>query len=244
MKVIGIIPCRYNSYRLIGKPLADIHGKPMMWHVYQQCLKSKMLNEVYIATDDIRIFNVAETLNMKVILTHGEHVTGTDRIAEAAIGLDGDYYVNIQGDEPMISPLTIDTVVQEIINCKDERVIASNSYVKIKDNMDADDPNIVKTILSKDNCALAFSRRAIPYYNKPNEAQYYKQLGLYAFKKMGLNLFINVGPSVIESTEQVEMYRVLENDFKIKMVESKTESFSVDTINDLNKVIKLMEKNK
>jgi 3-deoxy-manno-octulosonate cytidylyltransferase (CMP-KDO synthetase) len=126
MKTIGVIPCRYQSSRFPGKSLALINEKPMMWHVYQRVLESKVCDEIYIATDDERIKNVCNELGIESIMTRSDHQTGTDRVAEAANTLKGDYYINIQGDEPCIDPEAIRAVALGIINCQDESVVASN----------------------------------------------------------------------------------------------------------------------
>jgi len=243
MRVVGLIPCRYSSTRFLGKPLAIINYKPMMWHVYQRCMESSLLNQVFIVTDNTAIFGAAKRLGLNVLMTRGNHETGTDRIAEAAETLDADYYVNIQGDEPMMDPNVIDLVAMEIIDCLDETVVASNAFLEIKNKAEINDPNVVKVIFSKNKLALAFSRSAIPY-SKENHCKYYKQLGIYAFKKEGLLLFKNTKPLEIEKIEGVEMYRLIENNYNIKMIEAHEESISVDTHEDLNRVIKAMEKNK
>ncbi|MDP6583010.1 MAG: NTP transferase domain-containing protein, partial [Anaerolineales bacterium] len=127
MKTVGIIPCRYDSQRFPGKPLADINGKPMMWHVYQCSTRSRMLDAVYVATDDYRIKDACEQLDINVILTGSNHETGTDRVAECKALIDADYYVNIQGDEPMLEANAIDTIVEAIQQCKDPMVMAANA---------------------------------------------------------------------------------------------------------------------
>jgi len=239
MKVIGVIPCRYGSTRFPGKPLADINGKPMMWHVYQRCIESKVLDEIYIATEDDRIKSAAELLNMNVVMTSDNHETGTDRVAEVATKIDSDFYVNIQGDEPLLEPDAIVKVVNALVNCDDSMVMASNAYAEINDPSDVIDTNVVKVIMSEHNNALAYSRQAIPY-PKSGKATYYKQLGLYAFRKSGLQLFSEHKPGSIELVEGVEMYRLVEYDYHVRMVETNDDSVSVDTTDDLKRVNELM----
>ena len=127
MKIIGVIPCRYQSSRFPGKSLALINGKPMMWHVYQRALESNILDEVYIATDDQRIVKVANEHNLKTVMTSDKHETGTDRVAEVASQIQADYYINIQGDEPFIEPEAIKLVAQAIIDCDNPLVQAANA---------------------------------------------------------------------------------------------------------------------
>jgi len=235
MKTVGIIPCRYGSTRFPGKSLALINKHPMMWHVYQRCLESKVLDEVYIATDDKRIEKVAKDLDLKVVMTYGHHLTGTDRVSEAAALIDADYYVNVQGDEPLIDPEAIVLVVKSISECVDPLIAASNAYAPLLNDADVLDTNVVKVIIDAYDNALAYSRHPIPYSNG-SPVVYLRQLGLYAFKKSGLKLFSEKVPQSIEQAECVEMFRLLENGYKIKMVETTDTSISVDTIKDLVRV--------
>mgnify|MGYP000244665334 FL=1 len=175
MKIVGVIPCRYASTRFPGKPLAEIAGKPMMWHVFQRCLKSNVLDEIYIATEDERIKKVAESLNLNVVMTHDNHKTGTDRVAEVAAKIDSDFYVNIQGDEPLLDSNSIVKVVNALVNCDDQMVMASNAYAVISESSDVIDTNVVKVVMSVHGNTLAYSRQAIPY-PKSGKAKYYKQL--------------------------------------------------------------------
>ena len=199
MKTIGVIPCRYQSSRFPGKSLALINGKPMMWHVYQRVLESKVCDEIYVATDDQRIQEACNELGMANIMTRSDHQTGTDRLAEVANEVEGDYYINIQGDEPSIDP----------------EAIKSN--------------------------ALAYSRQPIPY-PQSGISKYYRQLWLYGFTKKGLEIFNKTIAGPIENSEQVEMYRFIENELKVVMVETNDDSISVDTQHDLSRVISLMQK--
>ena len=239
MKIVGIIPARYKSMRFPGKALADICGKPMIWHVYQCAMKAELLNEVYVATDDKRIEEVCNQMNINVLLTKNSHLTGTDRVAECVAMVDADYYVNIQGDEPMIDPKSIDLVAQAIILEKNEKVLAVNAFSLMQDNVDINDTGIVKVVVSKSNLALSYSRLPIPYGQKKSSC-YYKQLGLYAFKREGLSIFSSSKLLPLEGAEGIEMLRFLENDYDIRMIEVHDDSVSVDTKEDLSKVLGLM----
>ena len=232
MKIIGIIPCRYQSSRFPGKSLALIDGKPMMWHVYQRALESDVLNEVYIATDDDRIVAVANEYNLNTVMTSSSHETGTDRVAEVSGKIDADYYVNIQGDEPFINPKTIKAVVQAMIECGDPTVQSINTCTLMQDTTNVDNENIVKVVMSSNQRLLALSRYPIPYSMK-GAAKHYKHLGLYVFKKSGLQVFNENTPGDIEQSESIEMYRLLENGHNIQMVETDDTSISVDTLDDL-----------
>ena len=240
MKTVGIIPCRYDSQRFPGKPLADINGKPMMWHVYQCSTRSRMLDAVYVATDDYRIKDACEQLDINVILTGSNHETGTDRVAECKALIDADYYVNIQGDEPMLEANAIDTIVEAIQQCKDPMVMAANAYAPIHLISDAIDTNIVKVVLTTDNTAMSFSRQPIPY-PKGSEVDYLRQLGLYVFRRSGLQVFAEHERGRIEIAEEVEMLRLLEHGYKVLMVEVEDRSIPVDTIADLERVRAMMQ---
>jgi 3-deoxy-manno-octulosonate cytidylyltransferase (CMP-KDO synthetase) len=244
MKVVAIIPCRYQSSRFPGKPLAIIAGKPMMWHVYQRAMESNVLDEIYIATDDIRIEKVAKELNLNVIMTHEMHSTGTDRVAETAQSIDADYYVNIQGDEPLISVNTIQSIVEGITNSNSVAVEAVNAYTPLNTPSDIVDTNVVKVITDVDCNVLAFSRQPIPY-PKTGVASFYKQIGIYAFKGSALKIFVDNTPQYLERTEGVEMYRLLEQGYKIKMIEvlDDRHSISVDTPSDLVRVNEIFQVN-
>jgi len=237
MKIIGVIPCRYQSSRFPGKSLALISGKPMMWHVYQRALESNVLDEVYIATDDERIVKVANEHNLKTVMTSDKHATGTDRVAEVASQIQADYYINIQGDEPFIEPEAIKLVAQAIIDCDNPLVQAANAYTSMQDISDVVDTNTVKVVMDVNQRALAYSRQPIPY-PKANTAKYSKQLGLYAFKQSGLQVFSENLPASLEKVEGVEMYRLLEHGYSIQMVKTNDVSISVDTPSDLKRVQK------
>jgi 3-deoxy-manno-octulosonate cytidylyltransferase (CMP-KDO synthetase) len=241
MKTIGVIPCRYQSLRFPGKSLALINEKPMMWHVYQRVLESKVCDEIYVATDDQRINNACNDLGIASIMTRADHQTGTDRLAEAANEVEGDYYINIQGDEPSIDPEAIKAVALGIINCQDESVVASNGYALIENTADVLNTNIVKVIMNVKSNALAYSRQPIPY-PQSGISKYYRQLGLYGFTKKGLEVFSRTIAGPIENSEQVEMYRFIENELKVVMIETNDDSISVDTQHDLSRVINLMQK--
>ncbi len=240
MKITGIIPCRYGAYRFPGKALADIHGKPMMWHVYQQALKAESLDDVFIATDDERIAAVCAELGLQSVMTRSDHATGTDRLAECATLIDCDIYVNVQGDEPMIAPQAIDTVTRGIMESEDSGTLAANGFNDIHLATDVIDTNIVKVVMATDGAALAYSRLPIPY-PKDGAVQYHRQLGLYAFRKTGLETFADRSPGPVEQAEGIEMLRFLEHGYRVKMVRVPDfDGIPVDTPADLERVRKMM----
>lgn len=239
MKVVGIIPCRYKSSRFPGKPLADIGGKPMMWHVYQQVRKAAVVQDIYIATEDERIESACRSLGLNVLMTRDDHVTGTDRVAECATLVDADIYVNIQGDEPMIDPAAIDAVARAMVECDNAAVLASNAYAPVASPSDAVNINVVKLIKALDDTVMAYSRMPIPF-PKGQDVQFLRQLGIYAFRRFGLEMFARQAPGPVELAEGVEMLRFLEAGHKVLMVQVSGQSVAVDTEADLLRVRALM----
>ncbi len=181
MKVIGVIPARYKSSRFPGKPLVDILGHPMIWWVYQQCIKVQGLDEVIVATDDERIKETCEKLDMRVCMTSDTCQTGSDRVAEVAIVTDGDLYINIQGDEPVIEP----AMIQQVIDIfKDESVYFGTLKTEITDWDQIQATSTVKVVTDCNNDALFFSRSPIPSNVKEEiHAKVYRHVGIYAYKK-------------------------------------------------------------
>ncbi|OXS99167.1 3-deoxy-D-manno-octulosonate cytidylyltransferase [Notoacmeibacter marinus] len=233
--VAAIIPCRYGATRFPGKPLADINGKPMMWHVFQRACETQLVGRAYIATDDDRIARQCEILDLPVIRTRSSHPTGTDRIAEAIRATDEDVIVNVQGDEPMIDPAAIDAVVQALIDSPDEVLVTNGCHV-ITHSGDAIDTNNVKVVCDFQSNALAYSRLPIPY-PKGDAVRHLRQLGLYAFRRDALKLFSSLRPGPLERAESVEMLRFVEHGHKVKMVEvAPGDDIPVDTPSDLERV--------
>ncbi|MBU0600293.1 3-deoxy-manno-octulosonate cytidylyltransferase [bacterium] len=237
MKVVGIIPARYNSTRFPGKPIVDLLGKPMIQHVYENALKASLLDELIIATDDQRILEVAKNFTEKVVLTSYQHKSGTDRIAEVIKDLDFEIVVNIQGDEPLISPLAINEVVNPFFNYQDLKMTTLKCPIKNQEELI--NPNIVKVVTNKGDYALYFSRSIIPYQfpSHPLGVNYYKHLGLYAYRKKFLLELTNLPPSKLEEDEKLEQLRVLENGYSMLVIETKYESLSVDIPEDLPKIV-------
>ena len=240
MSVIAVIPCRYGAVRFPGKSLADIHGKPMMWHVYQQTMKVDLIDRVIVATDDSRIEEAGRALGMETMMTTGDHFTGTDRVAECAGRLDADIIVNVQGDEPMIDPEAIERVTRAMVECDDPNVQASNGFNEIASPTDAVDTNVVKVICGTNGNALAYSRMPIPY-PKGSAVTYRRQLGLYAFRRTGLELFSTIAPGPLERAEGVEMLRFVEHGHAVRMVQvPNDDGLPVDTPADLDRVREMM----
>ena len=233
MKVSGVIPARYSSTRLPGKPLADICGKPMVQHVYENAAQAKLLDEVLVATDDERVYRQVIAFGGQAIMTSPNHATGTDRLAEVATQLDSDVLVNIQGDEPLLMPQSIDKAISALL--EDDSVVMSTLKWLIKDLEEAQNPSAVKVVTDNDDNALYFSRAPIPY-PRDGSAIYYKHLGLYVYRKEFLLHFASLAPTALEDLEKLEQLRVLENGYKIKVVETEHDSIGVDTPADLDRV--------
>ena len=239
MKIIGIIPARYQSSRFEGKPLADILGKPMIWWVYQQAIKVKYLDEVYVATDDVRIEKACKDNNINVIMTSSEHKTGTDRIGEVARKIKADLYVNIQGDEPMIEPETISKAIIPFLENKNLQV--SNLMTKIKDPVDVVNFTVPKVITNKDNIGIYLTRSTAPYPKGSIDYSYYKQVCVYGFTPEALEFYCNNPRGKIEQIEDIEILRFIEAGYKVQYIEVDSDTVAVDTKKDLEKVRFLMK---
>lgn len=237
--VIGVIPARYGSTRLPAKALAVINGKPMIQHVYERCLKARLLNEVLVATDDKRIFDAVINFGGNVVMTSKKHKSGTDRIGEAVKNIKCNTVVNIQGDEPMIAPDNIDKAIKPLI--QDKGINVSTLCIRISDKKEISNPNVVKVVLDSNSNALYFSRSVIPYKRDNSNTEYYKHIGLYVYRKDYLKKLIKMKPSKLELTEKLEQLRVLESGEKIRVIKTKTDSHSVDTLADLQKIRKLIK---
>lgn len=206
----------------------------MMWHVYQQVTKTASIEVAYIATDNADIGKACDELGMKWIMTSDQHLTGTDRVAECARKLDADVIVNVQGDEPFIMPESIDAVTKALIESSIEGLAATNGCGTIDSQEDESDPGVVKVVYSASGRALAYSRLPIPLaFRKPTAR--YRQLGLYAFHRHALEFFAATPQGPLEASESVEMYRFVEHDLPVLMVDVEESGIAVDTPADLFK---------
>jgi len=242
MKVICIIPARYDSTRFPGKPVADLCGKPLIRHVYERVLRAKTVSYAAVATDDERIFNVVRKFGGNAIMTSETHRSGTDRIAEAVAILGNkaaDIVVNIQGDQPLFEPSQIDEVAKPLLD--DPTIPMSTLIYKIVREEEITHPNAVKVVFDKDHFAIYFSRATIPYVrDKENKVSYYKHHGVYAYRKDFLDTFTKLPEGVLEKLEALEQLRVMENGYRIKVVETLYDSVEVDTPQELDRVRSLI----
>ena len=242
MKILGIIPSRYASSRFPGKPLVDIAGKSMIQRVYQQASLSKSLSEVVVATDDERIYSHVQNFGGKVMMTSDTHSTGTERCAEIVEKMAGewDLVINIQGDEPFISPDQIDNVASAF---EDSNIHIATLAKRISQLAELESPHVVKVIFSISGMAIYFSRFPIPFLRNVEKNQevlqtqhFYKHIGLYAYRPEMLKKIIQLAPSSLESAESLEQLRWIENGLGIKVELTNLDSFGIDTPEDLLKI--------
>jgi 3-deoxy-manno-octulosonate cytidylyltransferase (CMP-KDO synthetase) len=237
--IVAVIPARYASTRLPGKALADLDGRPMIEHVYRRASAAKTLSSVIVATDDLRIATRVHDFGGKVRLTKATHETGTDRLAEVAASLDCDVVVNVQGDEPLLDPRAIDEVVAPF---SDPSVQMTTLFRRIHEPSELNNPNITKVVVDRGGFALYFSRAPIPYVRDPRGGwpPLYRHIGLYAYRRSVLMVLASLEPTPLERAEALEQLRALEHGIRIKAVETKYESFGVDTPEDLEQVRRLL----
>lgn len=244
MKIIGVIPARYESSRFPGKPLVDICGKPMIWWVYQQCKRVEDFDAVYVATDDARIFDKCTELDIDVIMTSKQHRTGTDRVGEVAEKIEADLYVNIQGDEPMIEPETIRAAIKPFYDNSDLKI--TNLMTRIKNPVDVVNFTVPKVITNKDGIGIYLTRATAPYPKGSINYDYYKQVCVYGFRPETLKFYCDYGKKYgkakIEAVEDIEILRFIENGYKVQFIEVDSDTVAVDTENDLEKVRRLLSK--
>jgi len=238
LRVVGFIPARAESTRFHGKPLADILGKPMIVRVMERVLESRLLEDVFVATDSDEIMEAVLSHGGKALLTSRDHRSGTDRIAEAARAVAlgrGDIAVNVQGDQPLFDPVMVNEVVQPLLD--DETVAMTTLIYKIVRDEEITHPNAVKTVMDNEGFALYFSRATIPFFrDRKTTPAYFKHHGIYAYRNDFLQTFSRLPQGVLELAEGLEQLRALENGFRVKVVVTDKDSIEVDTPQDLERV--------
>jgi 3-deoxy-manno-octulosonate cytidylyltransferase (CMP-KDO synthetase) len=243
MKVLGVIPARYASTRLPGKPLLPLAGKPMIERVWERVRQATSLSGVIVATDDERICRAVKAFGGEAMLTRSDHRSGTERVAEVAVAhKDVDIFVNVQGDEPLIEPAAIDLAVEAMR--EDAEVVVATLAVPIHNPADIMDPNVVKTVLDFDGNGLYFSRAPIPWVRDrggPVHARHLKHLGLYAYRRDALLEFPTFPQGDLERVEQLEQLRWLENGYRIRVVETEHDSIGVDVPEDVARVEQILD---
>ena len=234
MRITAIIPARYSSTRFEGKPLALINGTPMVQLVYERVKTCSRIDRTIVATDDKRIFKAVEGFNGEAVLTSPLHRSGTDRLAEVAERLETDIIVNIQGDEPLIEPEMISQVVAP--HLKDPGIPMSTLKVKINDEKEIQNPNVVKVVTDLNGYALYFSRFPIPFQRDTKDHSYFNHIGMYGYKRDFLLKFAGLEPGRLEMAERLEQLRALEHGYKIKVVQTEYDTIGVDTPEDIIRV--------
>ena len=253
MKVVAIIPARYGSTRFEGKPLADILGKPMIQWVYEGVSQSRLIDRVIVATDDQRILEAVEQFGGQGVMTSAAHATGSDRIAEVARKLRAEIIVNVQGDEPLLRGNTIDKAIKPLL--KDPSLPLSTLMTRIEGVKDWLNPNVVKVVVSQKGLALYFSRSPIPFprdlnvekllgasskEKSPLPRLVFKHIGVYVYRRDFLLRYSKMKHTPLEKLEKLEQLRALENGFSIKVTPVDYEPLSVDTPEDLEKVVSFL----
>jgi len=241
MKIVAVIPARYQSSRFEGKPLAEICGKLMIERVYLQAKQVKEFEEVYVATDDDRIYKACAERNIPCVMTSTTHRTGTDRIGEVAEKIPADLYVNIQGDEPLIEPATIRAAITPFIENPQTDIQVTNLMTEIKDPVDLINFTVPKVLAAKDGRGVYLTRSAAPFPKGNIDVKYYKQVCVYGFTPQALKFYCDYGKKYgkakIESVEDIEILRFIENGYRVQYIEVESETIAVDTQNDLKRVI-------
>ena len=245
-RVVGVIPARYASQRLPAKPLLDLLGKTMVQRVYEQAKKARRLDQVIVATDDERIAGVVRAFGGEVVITPPEIKSGSDRVAAVAARNNGDIFLNIQGDEPLIAPQMIDQAAEILI--QDSQTVAGTLAKRISSPEELSSPGIVKVIVDKNSYALYFSRSIIPYIRDERDPSkwlearpFYKHIGLYVFRRDFLIQFSKMDESSLEQSEKLEQLRILENGYKIKVAFTEHDSIPIDTLADADRVIQILK---
>lgn len=242
VKVVIVIPARYGATRLPGKPLVLLAGKPMIQRVYERAKLAAHGSRVIVATEDERIVKAVESFGGEVRMTRADHRTGTERVAEVAAHTEGDVFVNVQGDEPLLDPGAVDTAVNSLL----EEPAAAIATVATPLHLAADimDPNIVKTVLDFDGNALYFSRAPIPWVRDSAskiQVRHLKHLGLYVFQREALLEYPTLPQGDLERIEQLEQLRWMENGWKIRVGEVEHDAVSVDVPADVERVERLLQ---
>lgn len=234
MKSICVIPARYSSTRLPGKPLREICGVPMICRVWERASRAKSVSEVIVATDDERILAAVENYGGRAMMTRADHKTGTDRLAEVAEKFpDAEVVVNVQGDEPLIEPALIDELIAQFA---DKNLHMATVATELKEPSEMKNPNNVKVVLDRNNDALYFSRSLIPYPRNEGKSKTFKHIGIYAYRREFLLAYAKMDSTPLEQSESLEQLRALENGYKIRVIISANQFVGVDTEEDLKLV--------
>ena len=241
-KILGVIPSRYASSRLPGKPLVDICGQTMVEHVYRRALASEVFSRLVVATDDQRIFDAVTAFGGEAMMTRCDHPDGSSRVAEVAEGVEADYVINVQGDEPMLDPRMLKELAEGIV--ADKGCDSATMCLPIKNDEDFHNPNIVKVVRAQNGRALYFSRSPIPYMRNETECPLWEHIGVYAFTKEFLLKMVKLPATPLMRTESLEQLRILEHGYTMTVIPTRypSEGPNVNTPEDLEKVREIVSK--
>ena len=234
MKIVAVIPARYQSSRFPGKPLIDINGKPMVWWVYNEAKKVKAFDDVIVATESDIVMKKCDELGIKCMMTDDCHPTGTDRVAEVAQKVSADIYCIIMGDEPMIRAEDEEVLINKIKNAPEADAIMLTE--KFSDPVDVVNTTTIKLAINDDGYLIFMSRMAIPYPKETLGYPYYKNVGCYAIRKETLDFYLRTKPGFCERAEGIELLRLLENHKRVMTYTVDSKSMAVDTPKDLERV--------
>lgn len=239
MKIIGVIPSRYASTRFPGKGIADICGKPMIWWVYQSLRKAKGIDEAYVATDNQLIVDVCNKEGIPVVMTSDSCPTHLERLYEVSTKIDADFYINVNGDEPLIESSAIEAMIPQNIDPSESYF--ANGMMILRDPIDAYDSSKIKIATDMFDYGLYMARSPIPYPKARSDFQLKKFVGVQCFTKKALEFVANTKRGYLESIEDIDEFRFLENGHKIKFIMTEATTLSVDTKKDLKKVRMIMQ---
>ena len=239
MRIVAAIPARLNSSRLPKKLLREICGKTLIARTYEATVNSKIFDDVLVITNSPEIIAELESSKVKYIFDDANYQTGTDRIAGVASKIEADIIINVQGDEPFINPNTIESILNTFRHDKENNIKIVSVMTPIKDDQELKNPNNVKVFTDESNNAIYFSRHPIPFKIDLNISKAHKHVGIYAFRKKSLIEFAKLSVGELESSEKIEALRLIENDIKIKMINSNDTFIGIDTEEDIQKAIKI-----
>ena len=242
MTVSALIPARLNSTRLEKKLIKNLDGIPVIVRTYQNICSTKLFDEVVVVTDSDEIINVLKEFDIKFLKSKEDHNTGTDRIAEFSKKFKSDIIINVQGDEPFVLKEDLSKIINTFKNDIENKINVISLMTKLISVEEINNPNNVKVVVDKNNNSLMFSRSIIPYNRVENNVNYFKHIGIYAFRNSFLNKFKKFKQTNLELTEMIEALRIIEHGYKIHMIEIDHEQISIDTIEDFNKAKSMLNK--
>ena len=242
MTVSALIPARLNSTRLEKKLIKNLDGIPIIVRTYQNICSTKLFDEVVVVTDSDEIINVLKEFDIKFLKSKEDHNTGTDRIAEFSNKFKSDIIINVQGDEPFVLKEDLSKIINTFKNDIENTINVVSLMTKLISAEEINNPNNVKVVVDKNNNSLMFSRSIIPYERVKNNVNYFKHIGIYAFRNSFLNKFKKFKQTNLELTEMIEALRIIEHGYNIHMIEIDHEQISIDTIDDFNKAKSMLNK--